>query len=147
MFALMPWTRGPTLLPRVDFPDDDLGRLFDRFLSFPVMETPEWPNRWDVTSEENEKEFLIRSELPGFEPTEVKVEIAGDRLLVEAEHKPPEEEAEDKNERNYAHVKRTMTLPTGVNLEAVAANYRNGVLEVHIPRGPETLGRRIEVKT
>jgi len=147
MFALMPWTRRPTLLPRVEFPDDDLGTLFDQLLNIPVMETPVWPNRWDVTTEENEKEFLIRFELPGFEPAEVKVEISGDRLLVEAEHKMKEDHAQDKSDRNYTHVKRTITLPTGVNLEAVAANYRNGMLEVHIPRAPEALARRIEVKT
>jgi len=147
MFALMPWTRRPTQLPRVAFPDEDFERLFDRFLSFPVMEESDWPKRWDLTMEENEKEFLIRFELPGFEPSEVKLEISGDRLLVEAEHKPPEDLAKEKNERNYAHVKRTITLPTGVNLEAVEANYRNGILEVHVPRGPEALGRRIAVKT
>jgi len=111
------------------------------------METPVWRHRWDVTTEENEKEFMIRFELPGFEPAEVKVEISGDRLLVEAEHKMKEENGQDRSDRNYTHVKRTITLPTGVNLEVVAANYRQGVLEVHIPRAPEALARRIEVKT
>jgi HSP20 family protein len=106
--------------------------------------TSEWPYRWDVTTDENEKEFVTRFELPGFDPAEVKVEISGDRLLVEAERKTKEENAQD---RKYTHVKRMIILPTGVKLDAVAANYRNGVLEIHIPRAPETLGRRIEVKT
>jgi HSP20 family protein len=145
MFALMPWTRRPALLPRVEFADDDFGTLFDRLLNLPEMGT-DWPNRWALTTEENDKEILIRFELPGFEPAEIKVEISGDRLLVEAEQKIKEENNQDKSDRHYTHVKRTITLPTGVNLEAVAANYRNGMLEVHIPRAPEALGRRIEVK-
>ena len=143
MFALMPWTRRPALLPRAD---DDLDNLFNRLLNFPIMEAPAWPNRWELTTEENEKEFILRFELPGFEPPEVKVEVVGDRLMIEAEHKPPTEKKDgEPSERTY--VKRTITLPPGANLEAVEAIYRNGVLEVHVPRAPEALGRRIEVKT
>jgi len=146
MFALMPWTRRPALLPRVEIPDD-LGSLFDRLLNLPVMEAPEWPNRWGLTTEENDKEFLLRFELPGFEAPEVKVEVNGDRLMIEAEHKPPEAKNEERGVRSYAHVNRTITLPQGVDLEKVEAIYRNGVLEVRVPRVPEALGRRIEVKT
>jgi HSP20 family protein len=147
MFALMPWMRQPTLLPRVEFPEDDFGTLFDRLMSYPGTETSDWPNRWALTTEENEKEFLIRFELPGFDPKDIKVEISGDRLVVEGDNKPREENAQEKTDRNHTHVKRMITLPTGVNRDAVEANYRNGVLEVHIPRTPETLGRKIEVKT
>lgn len=146
MFALMPWTRRPALLPRVDLPDE-VDELFDRLLSIPAAEAPEWPNRWGLITEENDKEFLIRFELPGFEPAEVKVEVLGDRLTIEAEHRPPEVKTEEETERTYTHVRRTITLPPGANLEKVAASYRNGILEVHVPRAPEALGRRIEVKT
>jgi len=52
-----------------------------------------------------------------------------------------------KVERGYAHVKRMVTLPPELELEKVEAIYRNGVLEVHLPRKPEVVGRRIEVKT
>jgi len=124
---------------------DEFENLFDRLMSFPVIEAPAWPNRWDLTTEENEKEFLLRFELPGFEPGEVKVEVIGDRLNVEAEHMPPAEKSG--TERSFARARRTITLPPGANLETVEAIYRNGVLEVHVPRVPEALGRRIEVKT
>jgi HSP20 family molecular chaperone IbpA len=146
MFALMPWTRRPALLPQVEI-SDDLDTLFDQLLTIPATETPEWPNRWGLTTEENDKGFLIRFELPGFELPEVKVEVIGDRLMIEAEHKPPEVKTEERTERSYSHVKRTITLPPAANLETVAATYRNGTLEVHVPRAPEALGRRIEVKT
>jgi len=111
-----------------------------------VLETPEWPYRWGLTMEEKEKEVLVRVELPGFAVEEVKVELTGDRLMVEAEHKEPEEKKE-KEERAYAHVKREMTLPPEVDVEKAEAIYRNGVLEVHLPRKPEAVGRRLEVKT
>jgi HSP20 family protein len=44
-------------------------------------------------------------------------------------------------------VRRTIELPTGIELERAEATFRNGVLEVHLPRTPEATARRIEVKT
>jgi len=151
MFALKPWTKR-TLAP---LPSEAAFRLlpefetlFNRFFApFPVIEMPEWPERWGLTTEEKEKEIVVRAELPGFTPEELKVEVTGERLMVEAEHKEPAEKKEEKTERAYVHVKRELTLPPGVEPEKAEATYRNGVLEVHVPRKPEAVGRRIEVKT
>jgi HSP20 family protein len=96
--------------------------------------------------EENDKEVVVRAELPGFEPADVRVDLLGDRLTVEAEHREPEEKPDGNAERTYAHVRRVLTLPAGVNMEKIEATYRNGVLEVHVPRMPEAVGRRIELK-
>jgi len=98
--------------------------------------------------EEKEKEVIVKAELPGFTPEEVKVELIGERLTIEAEHKEKEPaekgEAKVKEERTYA--KREVTLPPEVELEKAEAVFRNGVLEVHFPRKPEKVGRRLEVK-
>lgn len=158
MFALKPWTKRPTnLLPRVETPvfgwmPEEMGKLFNRFFTHwpmtEVFEVEEYP--WNVTTEEKEKELLVRMELPGFEPAEVKVEMLGDRLTVEAEHREPADKVEKKEtevtERAHTHVKRVVTLPSGVELEKAEAAYRNGVLEVRLPRKAEAMGRRIEVK-
>ena len=149
MFALKPWTkRGRGLLPWTETPSEwmpEVSRLFERlFPSWPMMETFE-PYPWGVTTEEKEKEVEVRVELPGFEPSELKVELLGERLVIEAEHKEPAEKPEA--ERAYTHVKRELTLPPEVEPEKVEAVFRNGVLEVHVPRKPEAVGRRIEVKT
>jgi HSP20 family protein len=155
MFALKPRKR-TAALPRMEMPfswmPEEFAPLFSRFFgSWPVMEVPEWPCTWGLTTEEKEKEIVVRVELPGFEPGELKVEFLGERLMVEAEHKEPaekpEEKPEKKTERAYAHVKREVTLPPGVEPEKAEAVYRNGVLEIHLPRKPEEMARRIEVKT
>lgn len=150
MFALKPWRKTSEFLPRAETPfgwmPEEFGTYFNRFFGWPVAETPEWPYKWGLTMEEKEKEVVVRVELPGFEPKEVKVELRGEMLMVEAEHKEAAEKPE-KKETAYAHVKREITLPSGVELEKVEAVYRNGVLEVHVPRKPEEVGRRIEVKT
>jgi len=148
MFALKPVTkRMMAPLPRAEKPfgwlPEDFETLFNRFLTgWPVLETPEWPYRWGLTTEEKEKEFIVRVEMPGFTPEEVKVEMFGEELTVEAEHKElveKPEKPEEKVERNFAHVKRVLTLPAGVEPEKAEALYRNGVLELHLPRKPEAL--------
>jgi len=115
------------------------------FANLPLMEVPEilGPR---MTMEEAEKEFIVRAELPGFEPAEVKVELLGERLVMEAEHKVPAD-SKDEAERTFAHVRREITLPPEVEIEKIEAAYRNGVLEIHLPRRPEAVGRRIEVRT
>jgi len=151
MFALKPVTRRMEMLPRTDslfgWPIE-FEKVFNRlFGAWPVLETPAWNSPWGLTTEEKEKELVVRAELPGFTPEEVFVEITGMTLKVKAEHKPVEEKtekAEAKAERTFAY---EVTLPETVELEKAEATYRNGVLEVHLPRKPEAVGRRIEVKT
>lgn len=155
MFALKPWTMRTTApLPRAETPfgwmPEEFGGLFNRlFTGWPVMETPEWPHWWGLTTEEKEKEVVVRAELPGFTPEEVKVEVKGELLTVEAEHKevPEKEKGKEKAERTYARVRRVVTLPPEVEPEKAEAVYRHGVLEVRLPFKPEAVGRRIEVKT
>jgi len=150
MFGLTPW-RGTTLLPRTATPlgwmPEEFATLFNRFFSWPMMEELERREApWAFTMEERENEVLARAELPGFAPEEVRVELLGERLTIEAEHKAPAEGAEEKAEREVTRVKRTITLPPGIAAEKIEAVYRNGVLEVHLPRTPEATARRIEVK-
>lgn len=148
MFALKPWSKRMLApLPETPFGwmPEEFERLFSRiFTESPVVETPEWPYRWAMTTEEKEKEYVVKVELPGFKPEEVKVEMIGERMTVEAEHKEPAEKPEEKPERIYA--KRVVTLPPEVEPEKVEVFYRNGVLEVHLPRKPEVVARKIEVK-
>jgi len=150
MLALMPRRTRNELLPRFprmleNFPED-IETLWNRLISRPMMEAPEPTYRWEMTTENRENEVLVRAELPGFAPEEVRVELTGNVLTTEAEHRPPAEETTPRPEREYARVRREMTLPPGINPEGIAATYRNGVLEVHLPRTPEATPRRIEVK-
>jgi len=136
------------MLPRGETPfgwmPEEFATFFRPFFTgLPVLETPEWEYPWGLTTEETEKEVVVRVELPGFEPEELKVELTGTQLTVEAEHKA----AAEKAERAYARVRRAVTLPAGLEFEKAEATYRSGVLEVRVPRKPEAAGRRIEVKT
>ena len=153
MFALMPWRKERTtgtLMPGTTKLVREFETLFDRVLGgwpVPLTETLELPRFWGLDMEEAEKEFVIRAELPGFDPKEIEVTLTGDVLTIEAARKeePEVKEKEEKKERRY--VKRSVTLPTEVEVEKMEAVYRNGVLEIHLPKTPEAAPRRIEVKT
>lgn len=156
MLALTPWTRETALLPRMEpfslLAEEPFGRMFERFfaalpvVSFPLEEMIETPTR-ALTMEENENEIVVRAELPGFALEELTVELRGDVLVIEAERKVPAETTAATRERTYAHVRRMITLPPEVELEKMEALYRNGVLEVRVPRTPEAVARRITVRT
>jgi HSP20 family protein len=135
----------PFRLMREEF----LPPLFERmFNGWPVPWTEEWTRPWGFEMEETEKEVVVRAELPGFEPAELEVYLRGELLTVTAEHKEAKgKEGEPEAERRYAKVRRSVTLPPGTETEKLAAVYRNGILEVRVPKTPEAVGRRVEVKT
>jgi HSP20 family protein len=140
------------MLPRFEMPFrmlEEFEPVFKRFFgTWPAL-VEEWePTYRGLYLTETEKEYLVRAELPGFEPPEVMVTLVGNVLTIEAKHgEEPKEGEPEVKERRYAHVKRTITLPEGVELEKLEAIYRHGVLEVHLPKAPEAVARRIEVKT
>ena len=155
MFGLMPRRRERrtegTLARRGYTPFDLLPRrfasLFDRmFAGWPVPVLMPWEpmDSWGIEMEEGEKEVVVRAEMPGFEASELEVTLRGNVLSLRAEHREPAEKGAV--ERREARLERTVTLPAGIEPEKVEACYRNGVLEIHVPRTPEAQPRRIEVK-
>lgn len=148
MFGLMPWRRERALAPRPEegFPFRLMRRefdsLFDRFfgrwpLDFPEVENPVW----GLKVEELDKEVVVRAEVPGFEVKDIEVNLTGDLLTIAAVKK-----VEGKKEP-AAEMRRYVTVPPTIDPAKVEALYRNGVLEVHLPKPPEAVGRRIEVTT
>jgi HSP20 family protein len=134
--------RGPLALLPTEF-----GALFNRAFGWPMPFEPFWEEAegWGLEMEELEKEVVIRAEVPGFEPGELEVELLGNVLTVRAEHPEPPEGKVPAGHR-YGRLVRTMTLPPGIVPEGVEARYHHGILEVHVPRAPEAVPRRIEVK-
>lgn len=125
----------------------ELDSLFDRFFGdWPVMAGRDWPmmgRGFDVEDKENE--MVVRADAPGFEPDDFNVEIVGDSLLLKAEHKEEEKKGDGYHYRR-GHLYRSIPLPRGVEADKIDACYRNGVLEVHVPKGEEAKGKRITVK-
>jgi len=132
---------------------DEMDALFDRFFGrWPTPFTGNWGTDrfWDIDVEDTDQEIRVRAEAPGFERKDFDIQVSGNTLTIQAEHK---QEAEEKQgeyrswERRYGRFQRSIPLPAAVKADQVEAHYRNGVLELRLPRAEEAQRRRIEVKT
>ncbi len=134
----------------------EMDRLFDQFFGdeffgLPARSEGQWPRGWwpsaDVT--ERDDEVLVRAELPGVDPEDLDVTISGDVLTISGEKRETEEEREEnyyRSERRFGSFRRSMPLPTSVDPDSVEAEYRNGVLTVHLEKTETAQPKRIPVK-
>jgi HSP20 family protein len=148
MFLMTPWRKETAL---ENYPParlrEEFKTLFDRFFGgWPTPFEPERERFWNLEMEETDKEVVIRAEAPGFEAEEFHVEVRGDALMLRAEHKHEKKEKEKAYEYAERKYERYVTLPAPVATEKVEAVYRNGVLEVHLPKTEEATAFRVTVK-
>lgn len=107
----------------------------------------EWTPPVDIT--EDEKEFLVKVELPEVKKDEVQVTVENGVLEISGERKTEKEEKEKKYhriERTYGSFTRAFALPEGVEVSKVAAEFKEGVLRVHLPKNPATKPTALDVK-
>jgi HSP20 family protein len=108
------------------------------------------PRRWAPAVDlfEREDSLVLKADLPGLAEDDVQIEVRDNVLTISGERKA--EFADKQNgyyrvERSFGRFARSLTLPDGVNAEAIAASFDNGVLEVTIPKPDERKPRRIEI--
>jgi HSP20 family protein len=107
----------------------------------------EWTPAVDV--QETEKEYLIKAELPDVKKEDVKVEMLDGMLTIEGERKQEKEEKGKRFhrvERAYGKFVRQFTLPTEVEPAKIAAEFKDGMLNVHLPKTAEAKPKAVEVK-
>jgi HSP20 family protein len=149
--AQLPATRrgqGGRMAARSEHPlerlHQDFDTLFDRLWGgwlAPLDRDVGTVRLWDFDVQENDQEVVIRAELPGFEENEIDVQLNQDTLIIRAE-----KEQKGDGQEEYRNFFRAITLPPGINPEQARATYRNGVLELHIPRAAEAQPRRIQIE-
>ena len=98
---------------------------------------------------ENPEGIVLEAELPGVDPEKVEITAVGDSLTIEGERDaalPEEILREHRRERWAGRFSRSVTVPGGFDAEGIAADYRDGVLRVRLPRRQESLPRTVEVR-
>ena len=108
---------------------------------------PEWTPLADIT--EDDKEYLIKAELPEMKKEDVKVTVENGVLTISGERKFEQEETKKKYhrvERGYGTFMRSFTLPDDADFNKVNAQFKNGVLMVHVPKSERAQPKQIEVK-
>ena len=123
------------------------GRTPVRGLGEEAMTVSEWTPLVDIT--EDDKEYLIKAELPEVKKEDVKVTVENGTLTITGERKFEKEEKDKKYhriERAYGSFMRSFALPEGAAGEKVSADFKDGVLKVHLPKSAEAKPKSIDVK-
>ena len=105
-----------------------------------------WVPALDVWETENEVVYAL--DLPGIPERDISVEFEDGALTVSAERARENEISEDKLyrfERRFGSFSRTIGLPQGVTEDQVKADYKDGVLEIHVAKPEQPKPRRIEI--
>jgi len=126
---------------------DEFKALYDRlFGGFPMMYEPlvESPPVWGLEITDLEKEVVVWAEVPGFEVGDLNVELKNNRLHLKAEKKI--EKKGNGKEFTARCYERYVELPVEIEPAKIAAIYRNGVLEIHLPKKEEAKAFHIPVK-
>ncbi len=113
----------------------ELRGRFDRLLEdFGTSRARAWTPAVDVVRADDN--LVLRADMPGIKPEEIKIEIREGYLTVSGEHEETTEEKEKeyvRRERRYGSFSRSMPLPDGVEAKKIKATTHDGVLEVTIP--------------
>jgi len=153
MFGLVPRRReresgGTSLFPRNEFPLNSLRtgleEVFDRVIGrLPTMFENGWMDGYGADVEETEEMVVVRADAPGFEPEDFDIQVLGNTLKITAKRTM---EGKDKIPTIARQLERVLTLPEGVDPEKIEAHYRQGVLELRLPKTEKAKARKIEVK-
>jgi len=124
----------------------EMNQLFDDFFQRPFEMSPfrgesslagDFIPQMDVT--ETDKEIKISAELPGMEAEDIDISMTGNRLTLKGEKREEKEEKGERfyrSERSYGSFQRSIPLPEKVQEEEIEATYKNGVLNVNLPKSP-----------
>jgi HSP20 family protein len=97
---------------------------------------------------ETDKELVVELDVPGFDEQELQLEVIDSTLTVKGE-KTEEKEEQDRtfhlHERIEKHFERSFKLPIEADLENVRAQFRTGVLAVHVPKVADAKPRQVEI--
>jgi HSP20 family protein len=133
-------------------PIKELDEFQNRLGSFFNKQDSEWLGAaWSplVDVIEEDKEYLIKAEIPEVDRDHVKVTVNNGTLTISGERKLEKEDQTKKYhrvERSYGSFVRSFTLPDQVEAGKVAADFKNGLLTVRLPKAEKALPREVEVK-
>jgi HSP20 family protein len=138
--------------PRREFAtlQNEMNRLFGSVFDTPPQGNGGTLRRWMPAMDliETGDHFVLRADLPGMSEEDVNIEVEERVLTISGERKAEHTENKDgfhRVERAFGTFSRSLTLPEGVNAEAVAATFDRGVLEVRIPKPEERKPRRVAI--
>ena len=128
----------------------EMNRLFNTFFDSPAPAGGATQRRWIPAMDlvETENEFVLRADLPGLSENDVHIQLEDSVLTISGERRAEHEERKEgyyRVERSSGRFSRSLTLPEGVDADAVTANFNHGVLEVRVPKPEQRKPRRVAI--
>ena len=129
---------------------NEMNRLFNTVFDAPGPGNGNTLRRWMPPMDlvETEDQFVLRADLPGLSEEDVNIEVEDNVLTVSGERKAEQAESKEgyhRIERAFGSFSRSLTLPEGIDADAVTANFDRGVLEVRIPKPEQRKPRKISI--
>jgi HSP20 family protein len=127
----------------------EMNRLFNAAFDAPPAGNGgarRWTPAMDLV--ETDEHFVLRADLPGLTESDVNIELEDNVLTVSGERKAEHESKGEgfyRVERSFGSFARSLTLPKGIDGEAVTASFENGVLEVRVPKPEQRKPRKIAI--
>jgi HSP20 family protein len=125
----------------------EFGRFPKRLFGNGDITLPNWSPQVDIS--EDDKEYMVKADLPEMKKEDVKVTVENGVLSISGERKSEKEEEKKKFhriERSYGTFLRTFTLPDDADFNKIAAEFKEGVLKVHLAKKPMAKPQPVEVK-
>ena len=127
---------------------NEMSRLFDSpFGAFPLLREESVVPSVDLS--EDEHNIYVEADIPGFEQKDVNISLKGHSLLISAKR----EESKEEKKKNYyccerfqGSLSRSIDLPSSIDEDKIEAKYKNGVLNVTLPKREEAKAKEIKVK-
>jgi HSP20 family protein len=131
----------------------EMNRLFSTFFDTPAGSgagnggARRWIPAMDLV--ETDEHFVLRADLPGLSEDDVQIELEDNVLTVSGERKTEHEERKEgyyRVERATGAFRRSLTLPEGIDADAISATFDKGVLEVRIPKPEQRKPRKVQIQ-
>ena len=129
---------------------NEMNRLFNSVFDTPVPNGNTTLRRWIPAMDlvETDDDFVLRADLPGLSEGDVNIELEDNVLTVSGERNSEHEDRKEgyyRVERASGSFSRSLTLPEGVNPDAIKASFDKGVLEIRIPKPEERKPRKVAI--
>lgn len=129
----------------------EMNRLFSTFFDTPTTGNGNPARRWIPAMDlvETDDHYVLTADLPGLSQQDINLEFEGDVMTLSGERKSEQAERKEgfyRLERATGSFSRSLTLPEGVDAEAVSATFKNGVLEVRIPKPEQRKPKKVSIQ-
>ncbi len=126
-----------------------IGRIFDETVSrLPFPGWGEWKPSVDLI--DRGTEFVVKADLPGYSPENLSITVQENSIQISGETREEKEVKEGSyqlKERSFGSFSRSIPLPSAVKTEEARASFKNGVLEVRLPKLEVPKGRTLQIET